>query len=164
MHINIKSFAEPKSIHQHFIFSTEKDWKELGATYRKSTGDQFTGKKDETFITVNEDEVKFVIGLGEDPKDFDIQETAAKVSWNFRKKIKSQTTKLICMNGTGENLKPTVTGLYIGTYEYPFESKHPYFAEGFELIAETDAGALEAVAFEAKALDRKSTRLNSSHV
>ncbi|MBP0612727.1 leucyl aminopeptidase family protein [Chryseobacterium sp. cx-311] len=152
MHINIKSFAEQKNISQHFIFTTEKDWKELGATYRKSTGDQFTGKKGETFITVNQDDVKFFIGLGDDPKDFDIQETAAKFSWNFRKKIKPQTTNLICMNSMGENLKPILTGLYLGTYEYPFESKHPFFTEGFELIAETDAGALEAVAFEAKAL------------
>src|SRR5690606_30374306 len=152
MHINIKSFAEQKNIRQQFIFTTEKDWKELGATYRKSTGDQFTGKKDETFITVNEDEVKFFIGLGEDPKDFDIQETAAKFSWNFRKKIKPQTTNLICMNSMGENLKPILTGLYLGTYEYPFESKHPFFTEGFELIAETVADALETAAFEAKAL------------
>ncbi len=152
MNFNIKKSSDQKNVSQHFIFTTEKNWKELGESYRQSTGDQFAGKSNETFVTVSDDEVKFFIGLGEDPKDFEVQEAAAKFSWNFRKKIKPQATQLTCISGFNNSIKSIVSGLYLGTYEYPFEGRHPFFTEGFELIAEEATDLLATVANETKAL------------
>lgn len=153
MNITIKKQAgDQKNIRQHFIFVTEQQWKEHGKPYQKSTGDQFSAKKEETFTTVSDNKVTFFIGLGNDPKDYEVQETAARFSWSFRNKIKSEPTQLTYLNQSNDNIKTVITGLFLGTYEYPFNSQHPFLAERFQLICDADTYLPDTVQVEVKAL------------
>ena len=120
MKINLTSKA-PKPINQKFSFYTEELWKKDKKNHGNNIDYLFSGKKNETFISVENDSINFLIGLGEKPENFELQSVASKFSYDFRKKIQSETTEINILNFDYEQVSELVKGLFLGTYEYPFK-------------------------------------------
>lgn len=123
----------PKSVSQKFSFFTEEHWKQEKAHFNKNLEQQFSGKKDETFVWIEGDLVHYLIGLGTDPKDFDLQKVASKFSYQFRKKIRPKATVLSAFSFNTNQISEIVKGLCLGTYEYPFKAEHPLWKAGFSI-------------------------------
>jgi leucyl aminopeptidase len=151
MQIKIKNTAS-QTVKQHFFFFCEGQWASYGETFRSSTGDLFAGKKNETFITVDSDNVNFFVGLGKNPKNFEIQSITSKFSYDFRKKIKESPTTINITDTDGSWTEAILTGLFLGTYEYPFKEKHPLFSENFEFVLKGSAQAANEISAKVKAL------------
>ena len=133
--ININlSNKSPENIQQKFSFYTEEIWANEKQKFSKNLDTVFSAKKDETFILLDTDIVHYLIGLGSEAKLFEIQARAEKFTYDFRKKIKSESTILNSENFSSAEIKSLVKGLFLGTYEYPFKAKHPVYDSGFQLI------------------------------
>lgn len=124
----------PKTINQKFSFYTEELWKKDKKNYGNNIDSLFSGKKNETFISVENDSINFLIGLGEKPENFELQSVASKFSYDFRKKIQSENTEINAENFDAAQILELVKGLFLGTYEYPFKEEHPFFMKGFNLV------------------------------
>ena len=122
-----------KKISQKFSFFTEDQWEIERHNFNINLIDLFSGKKDETFILVDDVEVHFLIGLGDAPENFSIQGSAEKFSYDFRKKIKPESTIINTKNFNKVEIESLVKGLFLGTYEYPFEGNHALFHADFSL-------------------------------
>lgn len=118
---------------QKFTFLTEEQWQTEKANFSQNFDGLFSAKKDETFILLQDGVVHFLIGLGADPKNFEIQEAAEKFSYDFRKKIKVESTFIKTENFNTDQIENLVKGLYLGTYEYPFKEEHSFFKDNFSL-------------------------------
>ena len=93
--ININlSNKSPENIQQKFSFYTEEIWANEKQKFSKNLDTVFSAKKDETFILLDTDIVHYLIGLGSEAKLFEIQARAEKFTYDFRKKIKSESTIL----------------------------------------------------------------------
>lgn len=146
MKLNLRK-TSTSEIAQKFSFYTKSQWENEKGNYSENLNGIFSGKSDETFIILEENVIHYLIGLGKDPTNFQIQSSAETFSYKFRKKIKMKSTLLGTENRLKEEIESVVTGLFLGTYGYPFKSEHPFFQEGFELIigesAESDLDHLE---------------------
>lgn len=118
---------------QKFTFCTEGNWQTEKANFSQNFDGLFSAKKDETFILLQDGVVHFLIGLGADPKNFEIQEAAEKFSYDFRKKIKVESTFIKTENFNTDQIENLVKGLYLGTYEYPFKEVHSFCNDNFSL-------------------------------
>ena len=118
---------------QKFTFLTEEQWQKEKANFSHNFDGLFSAKKDETFILLQDGLVHFLIGLGADPKNFEIREAAEKFSYDFRKKIKVESTFIKTENFNTDQIENLVKGLYLGTYEYPFKEEHSFFNDNFSL-------------------------------
>lgn len=118
---------------QKFTFLTQEQWQTEKANFSHNFDGLFSAKKDETFILLQDGVVHFLIGLGADPKNFEIQEAAEKFSYDFRKKIKAESTFISIENFNNPQIESLVKGLYLGTYEYPFKEVHSFFNDNFSL-------------------------------
>lgn len=118
---------------QKFTFCTEGNWQTEKANFSQNFDGLFSAKKDETFILLQDGVVHFLIGLGADPKNFEIREAAEKFSYDFRKKIKVKSTFIKTENFNTDQIENLVKGLYLGTYEYPFKEEHSFFKDNFSL-------------------------------
>ena len=133
MKINLTNNSSTE-ITQKISFFTQEQWKTEKQNFSHNLAGIFSAKKDETFILLEENTVHFLIGLGENPKNFEIQSSAEKFTYDFRKKIKSEKTLINSENFNIEEIKSLVKGLFLGTYEYPFKSEHPVFNADFQLV------------------------------
>lgn len=133
MKINISN-KNNLSISQSILFFTEDSWEKSKNKFNKNISDFFSGKKNDTFIISEEQEVKFLIGLGKNPQNFEIQTVATKFAYDFRKKIKATPTLLVYENFNEQQIESIVKGLFLGTYEYHFKQEHVFFNENFQLI------------------------------
>lgn len=131
---------------QYFNFYTPAQWQEKHEQINPKIGKLFSGQKNETFILAEDHAVTFLIGLGEHPELFDLQNTAAQFAHQFRKKISTVPTG-IHADGLDENeVEQLVTGLVLGTYEYPFKGNHAFWQEDFVLrlnLSETEVRRIE---------------------
>ncbi|MDP2454008.1 MULTISPECIES: M17 family metallopeptidase [unclassified Kaistella] len=132
MKINLTNTSSIETT-QKFTFFTEENWQTEKANFSQNFDGLFSAKKDETFILLENGTVHFLIGLGANPKNFSIQSSAEKFSYDCRKKIKSESTFINTENFNTDHIESLVKGLFLGTYEYPFKSEHPLFKPGFQL-------------------------------
>ena len=132
MKINLTNSSSIETT-QKFTFFSEENWQTEKANFSQNFDGLFSAKKDETFILLENGTVHFLIGLGANPKNFSIQSSAEKFSYDFRKKIKSESTFINTKNFNTDHIESLVKGLFLGTYEYPFKSEHPLFKPGFQL-------------------------------
>lgn len=146
------SRTKSQNIQQQFLFFTEEMWKKNSKNFENSTGTFFSGKKNETFIIVYESEVTFLIGLGENPENFDIQNSASKFAYDFRKKIKEVATSVNVSDFPENQHEALITGLFLGTYEYPFAEKHPFYSKKFELSLDLTAQKIKEISIKTKAI------------
>lgn len=132
MKINLTGNSS-KTIGQKFSFFTEEIWLQEKEKFKENLNDLFSATKDETFILLEENAVHYLIGFGSNPKNFEIQSTAEKFTYDFRKKIKAENTLLNSEHFNSPQIESLVKGLYVGTYEYPFKEEHPVFNSDFSL-------------------------------
>jgi leucyl aminopeptidase len=133
MKINL-THKSAQEINQKFSFFTEENWQTEKAHFNQNLEGIFSAKKDETFIVVEDEKVHFLIGLGENPQNFEIQASAEKFTYDFRKKLKATNTEINADSFKNLQIESLVKGLFLGTYEYPFKAEHPIFNADFQLI------------------------------
>ena len=133
MKINL-THKSAQEINQKFSFFTEENWQTEKAHFNQNLEGIFSAKKDETFIVVEDEKVHFLIGLGENPQNFEIQASAEKFTYDFRKKLKATNTEINADSFKNHQIESLVKGLFLGTYEYPFKAEHPIFNADFQLI------------------------------
>ncbi len=133
MKINL-THKSSEELNQKFSFFTEEKWQTEKANFNQNLEGIFSAKKDETFILVEDEKVQFLIGLGENPKNFEIQQTAEKFSYDFRKKLKLIATELTANDLENDQLESLLKGLFLGTYKYPFQAEHAILNSDFQLV------------------------------
>ncbi len=139
-----------EEVNQDLIFYTEETWKK--SKKRSDNFDRFfSGKKNEVFAHFDGSITQFHIGLGENPSTSEIQAIASKFAFDNRKKIAATYTYLFAENLETEQVESIVTGLFLGTYEYPFKEEHVFYHKDFELIL-NDVENYKEIAEKTKAL------------
>ena len=133
MKINI-SHKSSQEVTQKFSFFTAEKWQTEKANFNKNLEGIFAAKKEETFILLEDEKIHFLIGLGENPQNFEIQQTAEKFSYDFRKKLKSVATEFNAKDFNKDQNESLVKGLFLGTYEYPFKADHAILNSEFHLV------------------------------
>ena len=133
MNINLSN-KNAADIQQKFSFFTEENWKTEKQNFNNNLESIFEAKKNETFVIASENEIQYLIGLGNQPENFDLQEVASKFSYNNRKKIKAAATLINSESFNKNQIENLVKGLFLGTYTYPFKAEHPLFENNFSLI------------------------------
>lgn len=121
---------------QIFQFFTEKSWKKSSKLYLKNISQFFNGKAGENFVLSDENSVTYLIGLGSAPENYEIQKICSNFSQNYEKNFFAVPTKLILDEAEKVQLQEVVTGLYLGTYAYPFQEKHPFWDQNFSIHVE----------------------------
>lgn len=137
---------------QQFLFFTEESWKNAASSYEKHTGNFFNGKKNEVFFIVKDKEVTFLIGLGTNNKNFELQNTASKFAYDQRKKISVTATFTNIHEFDNDQQEALISGLLLGTYEYPFTEKHPLYNKKFELLVDLSAPEIKNISLKSKAI------------
>lgn len=66
-------------------------------------------------LSHSENEIHYLIGLGDQPEDFDFQ-VASKFSYNNRKKIQTAATLINWESFNKNQIENLVKGLFLGTY------------------------------------------------
>lgn len=132
MNINLTNNSS-KEIQQKFSFYTEDQWGTEKKNFTQNLEPLFTAKKNETFVLVEDQFIHYLIGLGKNPEDFEIQAIASKFTYDFRKKIQPIETSLKIQNFTPKQIENLVKGLFLGTYTYPFKAEHALFNANFNL-------------------------------
>lgn len=118
---------------QVFRYFSEENWEEKKSDYASNTSLFFSGKKDEIFTLLENHSVVFLIGLGQNFQDFQIQKISAKFSQTYKKQLQSVPTKIEADFLSEAQILELIKGLFIGTYQYPFTYEHPFWQAKFQL-------------------------------
>ncbi len=123
-----------KNYTQVFHLFTEEEWIKTGKNFNKNIATFFTGKKQEIFVNAHEEGITYFIGLGKSSlQNFELQQVAIKFSQIHKEKIQAVPTLLLADFINEKQFEEFAKGLLIGTYNYPFEKKHPFWDTKFEL-------------------------------
>lgn len=123
-----------KSYAQIFELFTEESWTENRKNYNKNIPLLFSGKKYEVFIDAKDETITYFIGLGKsDLQNFEFQQVAVKFSQANRKNFQAYPTLISADLITESQFEEFIKGLFLGTYQYPFEKNHVFWNENFEL-------------------------------
>jgi len=123
-----------KNYTQIFELFTEESWSENCKKYTKKISLLFSGKKHEVFIDVKGETITYFIGLGKaDIQNFEFQQVAMKFSQTQKKNFQAVSTLILADFISEKQFQEFIKGLFLGTYNYPFEKNHPFWNEKFEL-------------------------------
>ena len=123
-----------KNYTQIFELFTEESWSENCKKYTKKISLLFSGKKHEVFIDVKGETITYFIGLGKaDLQNFEFQQVAMKFSQTQKKNFQAVSTLILADFISEKQFQEFIKGLFLGTYNYPFEKNHPFWNEKFEL-------------------------------
>lgn len=123
-----------KNYAQIFELFTEESWSENCKKYNKKISLLFSGKKHEVFIDVKGETITYFIGLGKaDLQNFEFQQVAMKFSQTQKKNFQAVSTLILADFISEKQFQEFIKGLFLGTYNYPFEKNHPFWNEKFEL-------------------------------
>lgn len=123
-----------KNYAQIFELFTEESWSENCKKYNKNISLLFSGKKHEVFIDVKGETITYFIGLGKaDLQNFEFQQVAMKFSQTQKKNFQAVSTLILADFISEKQFQEFIKGLFLGTYNYPFEKNHPFWNEKFEL-------------------------------
>lgn len=123
-----------KNYTQIFKLFTEESWSENCKKYNKKISLLFSGKKHEVFIDVKGETITYFIGLGKaDIQNFEFQQVAMKFSQTQKKNFQAVSTLILADFISEKQFQEFIKGLFLGTYNYPFEKNHPFWNEKFEL-------------------------------
>ncbi|MDR3022907.1 leucyl aminopeptidase family protein [Chryseobacterium sp.] len=123
-----------KNYTQVFHLFTEEEWTKSSKNFNKNISTFFTGKKYEVFINAHEEGITYFIGLGKSKlQNFEIQQVAVKFSQTQKEKLQAVPTLALADFMNEKQFEEFTKGLLIGTYNYPFEKKHPFWNTKFEL-------------------------------
>lgn len=123
-----------KNYAQIFELFTEESWSENCKKYNKKISLLFSGKKHQVFIDVKGETITYFIGLGKaDLQNFEFQQVAMKFSQTQKKNFQAVSTLILADFISEKQFQEFIKGLFLGTYNYPFEKNHPFWNEKFEL-------------------------------
>ncbi|MCU7613829.1 leucyl aminopeptidase family protein [Chryseobacterium sp. GMJ5] len=143
-----------KTYKQVFELFTEESWNKNSKKYHKNISLFFTGKKYEIFISITEETVTYFIGLGKNTiQNFEFQQIAVKFSQIHKNNLQAVPTLLLADLINEKQFEEFLKGLYLGTYEYPFEKNHILWNEDFEIhFGNLSQKKLDAVSLRTDAL------------
>lgn len=142
-----------KSPTQVFSFFSESSWNKEKKQFPKTLGNFFSGKKKEFFVINEDHRVTYLIGLGNDVKNFEIQQVASLFSNQYSSVLKPVSTKLNAEFLDSLQIEELIKGLFLGTYSYPFKNEHPFWKKGFEIsIPSLKPKELEKIKLRTEAL------------
>lgn len=130
--IKINTNPSSKQV-QKFQFISENDWGNLKENFPKNTSYFFNGKKNEIFIISSEDTTIYLVGLGNISEDIDYQEVGNLLAQSQKKNIQAVPTEIKADYLSFNQISELVKGLFLGTYNYPFDAAHPFWKENFSL-------------------------------
>ncbi len=132
------SFSGKKHSSYEQIFSvfTETSWEKTRDKYPQTTDNFFSGNKNQFFVLPHLNSTEFLIGVGDQFANHEIQAVANKFSYFFRNNILSAPTLLSAPVFDKYQTEEFVKGLFLGTYMYPFRKNHPVWKKGFSLVEE----------------------------
>lgn len=123
-----------KNYAQIFELFTEESWSESCKKYNKKISLLFSGKKHEVFIDVKGETITYFIGFGKaDIQNFEFQQVAMKFSQTQKKNFQAVSTLILADFISEKQFQEFIKGLFLGTYNYPFDKNHPFWNEKFEL-------------------------------
>lgn len=123
-----------KNYTQVFQLFTEEEWTKTSKNFNKNISNFFTGKKYEVFVNAHEEGITYFIGLGKSTlQNFEIQQVAAKFSQTQKEKLLAVPTLALADFMNEKQFEEFAKGLLTGTYNYPFDKKHPFWNAKFEL-------------------------------
>ncbi len=142
-----------KNYTQIFSFFTEETWEKSKKNFPDKTHHFFTGKKNENFVVTEGDKAQYLIGLGKDDQNFEIQKAANDFSQKNKKNLQSVPTKIEAENLDESQFEELIKGLFLGTYQYLFKPEHPFWNEEFGIHFENfDQKKLNEISGKALAL------------
>jgi leucyl aminopeptidase len=130
--IKINSNSEINFV-QKFHFINEKTWENEQNNYPKNTSHFFKGKKNEVFIISTGDITTYLIGLGNISTDVDFQDIGNNFAQSQKKNLQAVSSEIKAENLNYNQISELIKGLFLGTYNYPFDSKHPFWQDKFSL-------------------------------
>lgn len=123
-----------KNYAQVFELFTEESWAKNSKKYNKNISILFSGKKNEVFIDAKEETITYFIGLGKSNlQNFEFQQVALKFSQAQKKNFLAVPTLISAEFISEKQFEEFVKGLFLGTYNYPFEKNHTFWNKKFEL-------------------------------
>lgn len=148
----IKISNQNKHTTQNFCLFTEADWELEKSNYSNKISLFFSAKKSQFFVDIQDHEINYLIGFGAQPQDFEVREIAQKLAFNYKEELQHIATS-VKSNFSPTQLSAFVEGLFLGTYQYPFQTSHPIWQEGFNLIIpQFDENQMNQTTLKAKAL------------
>ncbi len=122
-----------KKYAQIFELFTEESWSENRKKYNKNISLLFSGKKNEIFVEAKEESITYFIGLGKSNlQNYEFQQVATKFSQSQKKNFQTVSTLILADFINEKQFQEFVKGLFLGTYNYPFEKNHPFWNDTFE--------------------------------
>ncbi|WP_407401595.1 M17 family metallopeptidase [Chryseobacterium sp.] len=119
---------------QIFQLYSEISWQSNQYQFPSSISSFFTGKKNEVFVYVEAEKVIYLIGLGKDDiQNFEFQQIGNKFAQAQKNNLHAVPTLLSGDNLNDEQFSQFITGLLLGTYNYPFKKDHSFWNDQFEL-------------------------------
>lgn len=119
---------------QIFQLFTEESWEQNKNKFSKNTHLFFSGKKYDVFVKADEESVIYLIGLGKNQlKNFEFQQIGNKFSQSQKKNLLPCITLITGDIVNKEQFEEFTKGLYLGTYNYPFDKIHPFWNEKFKI-------------------------------
>lgn len=127
----IKISNKKESTTQKIFLFAEDDWQQEKSDY-PNMNHFFNGKTNEVFVKTDTSQIQFFLGIGKEPKGYEIQGIASKFSNDYKKNLQALPTSVHSKLGL-DATEDFIKGLFLGTYCYPFEKSHPFWQENFEL-------------------------------
>ncbi|MDR6547102.1 leucyl aminopeptidase [Chryseobacterium rhizosphaerae] len=148
-----------KNYTQVFQLFTEEEWAKSNTNFNKNISNFFTGKKHETFVHTDEKTITYFIGLGKTSlQDFEVQQVGNTFSQAQKERLLAVPTLVVADFINKKQCEEFVKGLLIGTYNYPFEKTHAFWAPAFELHFENiSQKTLDHIGQKAEALSNGQT-------
>ncbi len=125
------SSENPEHYIQKFAFFTENTWKDQQNDFKVPAA-HFSGKKDEVFVDVSGEKISYLIGLGDEANNF--HNIASKFSHSYKSRFSAGTTVLEIAHFNETEQQNILSGLFLGTYSYPFSSTHRFYDNSFKLF------------------------------
>lgn len=141
-----------KKTKQNFLLFNHKDWLESKSEFAGAER-FFDAQKNEFFVIVNNESVDFLIGIGnQEVEDFVFSEIGQKFSNQFKDKFLA-VPSFVSGNINQQQFTAFLKGLFLGTYNYPFDKEHPFWQKGFEIHSDKiKTSATKKLAEETEAL------------
>lgn len=131
--ISIKNSNEKTK--QNFILFTEESWLKSKSDFHEA-GRFFSAKKNEFFVLVEHDTINYLIGIGgENQADYNWSQVAQKFSAQFKDKFIATET-LVSGSFNKLQFSSFYKGLFLGTYDYPFDKNHPFWKDDFVIYTD----------------------------
>ena len=134
--MHIKLYSNYKDSKQEFHLHSKESWEQAKNKFPKQIHSFFSAQKNEFFIHITSEKTIFLLGTSDLKNTADFQGLGNLFSTQYRKNFAAESTSICSFNHSVEEVEEFITGLFLGTYNYPFKEDHPFWDNNFELHAE----------------------------